>query len=209
MNPILETQTIESFIKEFKGHDCQLCPLSKSRSQIVVSRGSPHAKIMFIGRDPGRDEDLTGFPFVGKAGQYLQETIDKLGLDLDRDFYITNTCRCRPENNKLPGAKETRRLMNSCKPYLLHEIKLLQPKLIITLGKEAFANIYKNFNLECASIGRYINQIYPSDLAQYGVLCMYHPAYIVRDLARLHPVFVSHFVQHLKLIKEIISSVKQ
>lgn len=110
--------------------DCRKCPLHKTRTQTVFSDGDPRADIMFIGEAPGENEDLQGLPFVGKAGQLLNRMINKMGLKRE-DIYITNIVKCRPEKNRDPLPEE----IEKCSPYLIEQIELIKPKVIVTLGR--------------------------------------------------------------------------
>lgn len=118
---------------------CTKCPhLVESRTQVVFGVGNPEAELMFVGEAPGADEDLVGEPFVGKAGQLLTKIIEAMGFRRP-DVYIANVLKCRP--NTPPGEsgnrKPTHDEMNVCKPYLLQQIEIIQPKLIVALGATA------------------------------------------------------------------------
>src|SRR5512147_888497 len=107
--------------------DCQRCKLCSGRTNIVFGVGNPHAKLMFVGEGPGRDEDLKGEPFVGRAGQLLTDIITK-GMELKReDVYIANVVKCRPPENRNPEPDE----VASCEPFLKKQIDLVRPEIII------------------------------------------------------------------------------
>ncbi|GIW41115.1 MAG: uracil-DNA glycosylase [Candidatus Binatia bacterium] len=113
--------------------DCRRCKLHRSRTQIVFGVGNPRADLMFVGEAPGRDEDLQGEPFVGRAGQLLTEIITK-GMGLRReDVYIANVVKCRPPENRNPEPDE----IASCEPFLRRQIELVRPKVLVALGKFA------------------------------------------------------------------------
>ncbi len=112
--------------------DCQRCPLSAGRTQVVFGTGNPHASIMFVGEAPGFYEDREGEPFVGAAGKLLTELLQSIGLERS-DIYIANVIKCRPPNNRDPLPDE----IETCKPFLLQQIQLIQPKLVCTLGNFA------------------------------------------------------------------------
>ena len=113
--------------------DCQRCKLCNSRTQIVFGVGNPQAALMFVGEGPGRDEDLQGEPFVGRAGQLLTEIITK-GMKMRReDVYIANVVKCRPPDNRTPEPDEIAR----CLPFLAKQIELVRPKVLVALGKVA------------------------------------------------------------------------
>ncbi len=112
--------------------DCQLCRLSKGRSQVVFGTGNPKASIMFVGEAPGFYEDRQGEPFVGAAGKLLNELLQTIGLTRS-DIFIANVIKCRPPNNRDPLPDE----IDACKPFLLQQIQLINPKLVCTLGNFA------------------------------------------------------------------------
>ena len=113
-------------------HDCQRCQLSTGRTQVVFGTGNPQASIMFVGEAPGFYEDREGIPFVGAAGKLLTELLQSIGLERS-DIYIANVIKCRPPNNRDPLPDE----IDTCKPFLLQQIALIQPKLVCTLGNFA------------------------------------------------------------------------
>jgi len=111
---------------------CTLCRLHETRTQAVPGAGDRHAKIMFVGEGPGKQEDSKGIPFVGAAGNFLNELLDYINLQRN-DIYITNIVKCRPPSNRDPREDE----METCLPYLREQFKLMRPKLICTLGRFA------------------------------------------------------------------------
>ncbi len=113
--------------------DCQRCKLCTSRTQIVFGVGNPKAELMFVGEGPGRDEDLQGEPFVGRAGQLLTDIITR-GMKLRReDAYIANVVKCRPPDNRNPEPDE----IQACLPFLERQIELVRPRVLVALGKVA------------------------------------------------------------------------
>jgi hypothetical protein len=124
-----EQGALADFYKEI--HTCTKCALGHSRTKFVFGYGSPDADLMFVGEAPGRDEDLQGKPFVGRAGQLL--TLMLQAIDLRReDVFIANVLKCRPPNNRDPLPEE----IEQCEPYLLRQIALIKPKLIVALGRK-------------------------------------------------------------------------
>ena len=113
---------------------CQLCGLGAARKNLVFGDGNPEADIMFIGEGPGKQEDEQGIPFVGAAGQFLSRILEIIDLDRSR-YYIANIVKCRPPRNRDPQPEE----QDACIPYLNEQIKLVQPKIIICLGRIAAA----------------------------------------------------------------------
>jgi DNA polymerase len=112
---------------------CTRCPLAAGRTQVVFGVGDPTADLMFVGEAPGKEEDLRGEPFVGRSGKLLDKLVlEEMGLTRDQ-FYITNTILCRPPNNRDPQPDE----IAACRPYLERRLKLMKPKVIVTLGNFA------------------------------------------------------------------------
>ena len=111
---------------------CTKCPLSQTRTNVVFGAGNAEIKIMFIGEAPGRDEDLQGIPFVGRAGQLLTKIISTMGYSRD-DVYIANVLKCRPPENRDPSQSE----VEACSPYLLKQIEIIEPRVICALGLHA------------------------------------------------------------------------
>lgn len=151
---------------------CQSCELStQGRTQVVFGTGNPDAKLLFIGEAPGRQEDLEGTPFVGRAGQLLNKIIAAMQLKRT-DVYLTNTAKCRPKNNANPPFNA----INTCKKLLLFkEISIVQPKIICTLGAVALrALLGQNTRL---SHERGLSR----QLQQFTLVPTYHPAYLLRN----------------------------
>lgn len=118
-------------------HDCSRCKLARlGRSQVVFGVGNPRASIMFVGEAPGFHEDRQGEPFVGAAGKFLNDLLQSAGLSRS-EIYIANVIKCRPPNNRDPEPDE----VESCKPFLLQQIEMIQPKVVCTLGKWATQTI--------------------------------------------------------------------
>lgn len=115
---------------------CQKCPLGKTRTNIVFSDGNETAKVMLIGEAPGFNEDQTGKPFVGRAGQLLDKILASVGLSREKNVYICNTIKCRPPNNRDPLPDEKA----ACRAYLDEQIALIQPKIILLCGRVALTS---------------------------------------------------------------------
>lgn len=150
--------------------DCQKCTLGKTRTKFVFGVGNPHADAMLIGEAPGRDEDLQGEPFVGRAGKLLNDILKAIKFERS-DVYIANILKCRPPNNRdpLPGEMET------CIPYLHKQIDLVKPKIILCLGRVA-ANGLLDKKL---SLGQLRETDH--DFRGIKVLATYHPAALLRN----------------------------
>jgi DNA polymerase len=163
---------------EVKG--CQKCGLAGTRTKTVYGVGSPAARILFVGEAPGHDEDVSGEPFVGRAGRLLTDMIEK-GMGLRReDVYICNVLKCRPPNNRTPASDE----IASCKDYLLRQIEIIRPELIIALGAPAAQTLLGTKEGIGRLRGRF-HDFYPSGSSMIGVpiplLPTFHPAYLLRS----------------------------
>jgi DNA polymerase len=143
---------------------CQKCILAKSRTNAVPGEGPEDADIMFIGEGPGFHEDRQGRPFVGAAGQYLDELLDQIGLKR-ASVYITNVIKCRPPANRDPEPEE----VEACRPYLDRQIELIRPRLVITLGRFSMARYFPS-----ATISRIHGQ--PKRIGSVIYYPMFHPA---------------------------------
>ena len=153
--------------------DCQRCKLWSGRTHLVFGVGNPKAKLMFVGEGPGRDEDLQGEPFVGRAGQLLTDIITK-GMGLKReDVYIANVVKCRPPENRNPEPDE----VASCEPFLKKQIDLVKPEIIVALGKFAVQTLLQSK----IAITRLRGQWH----SYHGIKLMptLHPAYLLRNPA--------------------------
>jgi uracil-DNA glycosylase len=150
---------------------CTKCPLCQRRTQTVFSDGDPSAGIVFVGEAPGRDEDLQGTPFVGRAGQLLTDIIEK-GMKLPRgDVYICNILKCRPPNNRDPLPEE----VAQCEPYLIRQLELVRPKVICCLGRIAAHTLLRTTE----PLGRLRGRWHWYQGIPLRVT--YHPAYVLRQ----------------------------
>jgi DNA polymerase len=149
---------------------CALCRLSQSRTHAVPGEGSLDARLMFVGEGPGRDEDIQGKPFVGRAGQLLTKIIQAMKFTRD-DVYITNIVKCRPPENRTPHRDE----IDACTPYLRQQLALVKPVVIVTLGKVA-TDFFVPSSLGMTSLR---GQFYPG--GDFQVMPTFHPSYLIRN----------------------------
>jgi len=163
------TRRLNEFEESLKG--CTRCKLSKGRTHLVFGEGNPEAELMFVGEGPGRDEDMQGRPFVGRAGQLLTRIISAMGLKRT-DVYIANIVKCRPPNNRNPEPDE----IKACLPFLLKQIDIIHPKVICALGSVAFQALMDTKE----SISKFRGSLYPwrSDIS---IIPTYHPAFLLRN----------------------------
>jgi len=150
--------------------DCTRCKLHKGRHKIVFGDGSAKAELVFIGEGPGADEDAQGLPFVGRAGKLLTQMIEAMGLER-KDVYISNVVKCRPPQNRAPEPDE----VETCSPYLLRQIDVIKPKVIVCLGAVAAKTLLQT--------NRGITQFRGQWLEWRGhkLMATYHPAYLLRN----------------------------
>ena len=148
---------------------CVKCRLAETRTQVVYGVGNPSADLMFIGEAPGREEDLQGEPFVGRAGQLLTDIIKAMKLTRD-DVYIANVVKCRPPENRNPEADE----LDACRPYIHQQIEVIQPKIIVTLGKFALQSLTGKTYAVSTTRGQW------QEFNGIRVMPTYHPAYLLR-----------------------------
>jgi len=151
--------------------ECTRCPLSRTRQRIVFGEGNPCAEIVFVGEAPGEDEDRTGRPFVGRAGQLLNQIIEK-GMGLARaEVYICNVLKCRPPLNRTPREEE----VEICLPFVKKQIAVIEPKVVLALGLPAAQALLKTDKPMHRLRGTW--QAY----RQIPVMPTYHPAYVLRN----------------------------
>jgi uracil-DNA glycosylase len=150
--------------------DCTRCRLHKGRKNIVFGVGNVNADIMFVGEGPGADEDEQGEPFVGRAGQLLNNMISAMGIRR-QDVYIANIVKCRPPGNRTPERDEC----DTCSPFLLRQIDVIQPKVIVALGAVAAKNLLAVNDSMANLRGRWY------DFKGARLLVTYHPAFLLRD----------------------------
>ncbi len=168
---------------------CHLCDLSKTRKNVVFGEGNPHAKLMFIGEGPGATEDETGRPFVGRAGQLLTKMIENV-LEISRsEVYIANIVKCRPPGNRVPTPKEAQ----TCLPYLLKQIEIINPKIMVALGSTSYRWLTGD--------NTPITKIRGHELEFQGRILIptFHPSYLLRNPSKKKEAY-----QDLLKIKELL-----
>jgi DNA polymerase len=153
---------------------CQRCGLAATRTNVVVSRGSSTAPVLIIGEGPGQQEDEQGKPFVGKSGQLLEKILESVRFNTETDVYICNIVKCRPPENRVPTPVE----VNACKGYLLEQIRLVDPKIILLTGATALKSLL--------GVKEGISKVRGQWMEWEGRLCMpiFHPAYLLRNQSR-------------------------
>ncbi|MBK8945134.1 MAG: uracil-DNA glycosylase [Ignavibacteriae bacterium] len=163
-----ECKTLESLNDSI--HECQKCPLGRTRTNFVFGSGNPNAEVMIIGEAPGADEDKQGLPFVGRAGKLLTDILKAINFERE-EVYIANILKCRPPNNRNPLPFE----MTECTPYLYKQIDLIQPKAILLLGLIAAGSLLNSKE----SLTKLRGNIF--DFNGIKTMVTYHPAALLRN----------------------------
>jgi len=160
--------TLEEYGRQISG--CMKCDLGKTRKNFVFGKGDPKSKIVFIGEAPGADEDAQGIPFVGRAGKLLDEILRDHNFKTE-EVYICNILKCRPPGNRDPLPDE----IASCEPYLIRQLEMIKPKMIVALGRIAAQTLLRNNT----PIGKMRGNTYLYNEIPFFVI--YHPAAILRN----------------------------
>ena len=167
----IATLTLDALVDDIAG--CTACALCKTRRMTVPGVGDPRAQWMFVGEAPGADEDSQGEPFVGAAGQLLDNMLVALGIARTENVYIANVLKCRPPNNRTPEPAEAL----ACAPYLDRQIELIAPRLIVALGRSAAGRLL-NTDAPVSSLRNRVHRYRGTPL-----IVTYHPAYLLRTPA--------------------------
>lgn len=192
---VLAPQKIETSNETFEQihldvGDCTRCPLHRERTTIVHTEGNRKARLMFVGEAPGADEDIQARPFVGRAGQLLTKIIEAIGLKRE-EVLIGNVNRCRPPGNRPPTPEE----VSMCKPFLLREIAIVRPEVIVVLGNTAMKNLLDTREGITKLRGRF------QDYKGIKVMPTYHPAYLLRDPSKKRETW-----EDLKKVRDYLDS---
>lgn len=166
----MDDEEIRFLSLEEEIRSCQRCDLARTRTHAVPGEGNRKAELLFVGEAPGRDEDLQGRPFVGRAGALLTKIIKAMNFSRE-EVYITNVVKCRPPHNRTPTRKE----IMSCYPYLLEQIELIKPKVIVALGGVAA----KFFIPEAPGIMKIRGKWH--EFQGIAVMPTFHPSYLIRN----------------------------
>ncbi len=158
---------------------CRCCALSQSRKHVIFGEGNPRAGVLFIGEAPGREEDNTGRPFVGKSGQLLDKILDACGFEREKHIFISNIVRCRPPDNRVPLEEEAK----ICIQYLFKQIECINPEILVFLGSTALKYMMGD--------GYRITRIHGEWLKWNSrfAMAVYHPAALLRNPALKRPAW--------------------
>mgnify|MGYP003393206227 CR=1 FL=1 len=190
---------LENVHKKWMG-ECT-CELKKTATQAVPGDGSAEAEIVFVGEAPGKKEDELGRPFVGSAGKFLAEMLAEINLKRE-DIYITNIVKYRPPNNRDPLPEEK----SACRAWLLEELKIISPKLIIFLGRHAMNNFFPELKISSAH-GKLLIKPFQGMSTKY-FFPLYHPAAALYD-GSMREVLMADFKKIPKVLKEIAKREKK
>ncbi len=178
---------LSSFEKEI--FVCQKCSLGSTRSKFVFGVGDPDASLLLVGEAPGAEEDKKGEPFVGRAGKLLDKILTAIGRSREKDVYICNVLKCRPPNNRDPLRSE----VEQCELYLLHQIRLIKPSLILALGRVAGQTLL-NVDKSLKSLRNTFHDYHGTPL-----MVTYHPAALLRNPDLKRPTW-----DDFKIVKEFL-----
>lgn len=173
----LEPEEKEKAISDLKKicENCVMCDLSKTRDNVVFGSGNPKADIVLIGEAPGAEEDTTGMPFVGRAGKFLTQIMEKAGLNRKEDLFIINTVKCRPPQNRVPTDFEK----NCCEDYLLSQLAIINPKVIILCGATACETFFDKTFWKKNKISNLRGDFFENQGIQF--VPVFHPSYLLRQ----------------------------
>jgi len=174
---------------------CQKCALRATCQQVVPGEGSANAKILFIGEGPGKKEDELGRPFVGSAGRFLDEMLEIIKLKRE-DIYIANVVKCRPPENRDPLPEEA----ITCWPWLLEQIKTIQPKLIVTLGRHSMERFLPNQKISQMH-GTLVIKTIP-EIGKQNFYTLYHPATALYN-GSMRETLIADFQKIPKVLEKI------
>lgn len=172
----MKSQCLE--IVRQKCESCKACPLAKTRNHVVFSDGNPStAKIVFIGEAPGEVEDELGMPFVGRAGQLLNEFLAEAGISRENDIYMINTVKCRPPENRVPTDEEKA----ACRKFLDAQIDIIKPEAIVLCGATALKSFVELDKKQTISKVRGKWMTVTVDGVEYKAITIFHPSYLLRN----------------------------
>lgn len=194
-NAILAAHEYGEFRDKLSSYDCRRCTLCHSRSRIVIDRGNSNADILIISERPGDNEDLTGKPFVGRAGALLDKMLEAIDLDTNEDVLIANVTKCKPESDRSPAKPE----VEACLPFLEKQIELVDPCVVVILGAVAL----KWFDPERTDIRMEDEAGNFFELPRFpGIqfVVLYNPAFLLRDPTKKKVTW-----EHLKALRDLLS----
>jgi DNA polymerase len=193
---VVEAETLEDIRVELR--NCTRCSLGRSRTNLVFGVGNPAACLVFVGEAPGRDEDLQGVPFVGKAGELLTSMINRMGFKRE-EVYICNVLKCRPPNNRNPLPEE----IEMCNPFLLRQLRAIGPKVIVALGTFAAQTLLETKEPISKLRGRF------HDYHGIPLMPTFHPSFLLRNGPEMRWVVWEDMAKVLELMGVPVPDVKR
>ncbi len=181
---------------------CYACEIATRRDKMVFSAGNFNAKVVFIGEAPGKDENIQGLPFVGRAGQLLNTYLEKVGIDRDEDLYVANILKCRPTNpdrpnkDRVPATNE----IKNCIDYLYKQIEVVQPDLIVLCGGTSLKTLTGKTSIQISKVR---GDVFELELngKKYNAIAIYHPSYLMQYASQEQKDIT---IEDLKRIKSYI-----
>jgi uracil-DNA glycosylase len=198
-DPILAAVDYPTFRDALRLSRCRRCGLAAARTNIVVDRGNPSARVVVIGEGPGAEEDREGLAFVGRSGKLLDSMLAEAGLDPARDVLIANVVKCRPPGNRPPKREEAA----TCLPFLRRQIELVAPRVLVLLGRTASKHLLPGDEAarSISSVaGRFVAR---HELPGIDILVTFHPAYVLRN-PRRRPEMVAHLALVTKRLVDLV-----
>ena len=180
--------------------NCTMCDLAKTRDKVVFGSGNPKADIVLIGEAPGAEEDASGLPFVGRAGKFLTQIMEKAGLDRKKDLFIINTVKCRPPENRVPTDLEK----NYCEDYLMSQLAIINPKVIILCGATACETFFDKTFWKKNRISNLRGDFFENQGIQF--VPVFHPSYLLRQHSEEKDAPRSLTLQDFINIKEYVKN---
>ncbi len=159
---------------------CQHCDLCHTRTHVVFGSGPIPCNLMIIGEGPGEQEDLQSLPFVGRAGKLLTKILESVSINRDTDVFIANTVKCRPPNNRTPLQSE----IDSCKPYLIRQIQLVKPKILLLLGSPSLKTILEEPLTITKTRGKWYKAVVDYMADPLYIMPLFHPSYLLRNASK-------------------------
>ena len=159
---------------------CKACFLCEGRTQVVFGHGPSDAPIMIIGEGPGEQEDLQGKPFVGRSGQLLTKILESVGIDREKEIYIANTVKCRPPQNRTPLPSE----IEACNDFLVRQIQLIQPKILLLLGAPSLKTILKHKEPISKCRGKWVTASVNYMTDDLYIMPLFHHSYLLRHASK-------------------------
>jgi uracil-DNA glycosylase len=156
------------------------CSLHETRTNVVVGHGPTPCDVMIIGEAPGEKEDLEGKPFIGKAGIMLTKILDSVGINRETEIYIANTVKCRPPENRNPKTEE----IEACKPYLIRQIQVIKPRILILLGNPSLKTILGDSLTITKARGQWVSAQVDYMKEPLYIMPMFHPSFLLRNASK-------------------------